>query len=249
MRTTRIRTTVLAATTAALALTLTACGGSDGSGDDGAKASGKTTETTETTQTTETTETGGGAKTDATTDAETDTETDAKTDAKTSQTSKDQASSGSGAAEAAPAKAAATQPCKGDEISYSVLHRFPAEQGEHLLITARNADSKSCWVTSFPSVMLGNTSTVLPHSSKDAPGGSSRITIKPGGKVYSAVALFTDNDKTHTSADLSIALRDQTGDTGPGAETGAFDSKGAPSKFTWSDAEVTNWNTTKPYNF
>ncbi|MEW1922610.1 DUF4232 domain-containing protein [Streptomyces sp. NPDC088360] len=234
MRTTRIRTTVLAATTAALALTLTACGGSDGSGDNASKSgAGKRVATTEgskgsgATATTETSETG-----DSVTAA-----------------GGEQGTSGSSAGKAAPARAAATQPCKGDEISYSVLHRFPTEQGEHLLITATNADAKSCWVTSYPSVMLGNTSTVLPHASKDAPGGTTRITVKPGGKVYSAVALFTNSDKTHTSTDLSIALRDQTGDTGPGAGTGAFDGKGVPSEFTWSDAEVTNWNITKPYNF
>ncbi|MFG2649425.1 DUF4232 domain-containing protein [Streptomyces sp. NPDC048436] len=243
MRTTRIRTTVLAATTAALALTLTACGGSDtggakaGSGKsvataDGAKSSGKTTETADTTQTTETTKTTETAGTAG--------NPDGARHAKTTRTSP---------GKAAAAKAAGVKACKGDEISYSVVHRFPAAQGEHLLITATNADSASCWVTSFPSVMLGSTSNVLPHSSKDAPGGSTRITVKPGGKVYSAVALFTDSANDHTSTDLSIALRDQTGDTGPGAETGAFDGKGVPSEFTWSDAEVTNWNTAKPYNF
>lgn len=236
MRTTRIRTTVLAATTAALALSLTACGGSGSSADgsktggsksvstaDGARGSEKTAETTGTTETVDT--------------------------AQTTEKNSTVRTAGSGAGKAAPARAAKTQPCKGDEISYSVLHRFPAEQGEHLLITATNADSKSCWVTSFPSVMLGDTSSVLPHSAKDAPGGSARITVKPGGKVYSAVALFTDSDKTRTSTDLSVALRDQSGDTGPGAETGAFDGKGVPSEFTWSDAEVTNWNTQKPYDF
>ncbi|MGW7080479.1 DUF4232 domain-containing protein [Streptomyces sp. NPDC054866] len=222
MRTTRIRATVLAATTAALALSLTACGGSgNGSKAAGSKSVATTVgaqspeeTTTETTETVETTET-----------------------------------SGSSAGKAAPAHVATVQACKGDEISYSVLHRFPAEQGEHLLITATNADSKPCWVTSFPSVMLGSTSDVLPHSSKDAPGGTTRITVKPGGTIYSAVSLFAGDDRTHTSTDLSIALRDRTGDTGPGAGTGAFDAKGAPSEFTWSEAEVTNWNTTKPYDF
>ncbi|GAA1942059.1 hypothetical protein GCM10009837_80220 [Streptomyces durmitorensis] len=230
MRTTRIRTTVLAATTAALALTLTACGGSDGSGGSASKAgSGRSVATADGAKgsekasgTTVTTETGGGGE---------------------------QGTTGSGAGKAAPARAAAAQPCTGDEISYAVLHRFPAQEGEHLLITATNADSKPCWVTSYPSVMLGDTSDVLPHAAKDAPGGTARITVKPGGKVYSAVALFTDSDRTHTATELSVALRDQTGDTGPGAGTGAFDGKGAPSEFTWSDAEVTNWNTTKPYDF
>ncbi|MFE6777964.1 DUF4232 domain-containing protein [Streptomyces sp. NPDC057702] len=139
--------------------------------------------------------------------------------------------------------------CAGDEISYDVLHRFPKQLGEHLLVTAMNADSKPCWVTASPSVMLGDTVNVLPHSKKDAPGGTARITLRPGAKVYSAVALFADGKKKHTSTELSLALRDQTGDTGPAVELNAFDKKGAVSKFTWSSADVTNWNTTKPYNF
>ncbi|WEV25233.1 DUF4232 domain-containing protein [Streptomyces sp. 71268] len=139
--------------------------------------------------------------------------------------------------------------CSGDEISYDVLHRFPKQLGEHLLVTAMNADSKPCWVTASPSVMLGDTVNVLPHSKKDAPGGTARITLKPGAKVYSAVNLFADGKKKHTSTELSLALRDQGGDTGPAVELNAFTSKGAVSKFTWSSADVTNWNTAKPYNF
>ncbi|MFF5717718.1 DUF4232 domain-containing protein [Streptomyces buecherae] len=139
--------------------------------------------------------------------------------------------------------------CSGDEISYDVLHRFPKQLGEHLLVTAMNADSKPCWVTASPSVMLGDTVNVLPHSKKDAPGGTARITLKPGAKVYSAVNLFADGTKKRTSTELSLALRDQGGDTGPAVELNAFTSKGAVSKFTWSDADVTNWNTAKPYDF
>ncbi len=139
--------------------------------------------------------------------------------------------------------------CSGDEISYDVLHRFPKQLGEHLLVTAMNADSKPCWVTASPSVMLGDTVNVLPHSKKDAPGGTARITLKPGAKVYSAVDLFADGEKKRTSTELSLALRDQGGDTSPAVELNAFTSKGAVSKFTWSSADVTNWNTAKPYDF
>lgn len=219
MRTNRIRAAVLAATTAALALSLTACSGSDGSGDNASK--------------------GGAGRTVATADGSKSSEKTVET-TETADGHRKNDSAGN---------AQQTQPCKGDELSYSVVHRFPSEQGEHLLVTATNADSTSCWITSMPSVMLGNTSKVVQHSAKDAPGGSSQITVKPGGKVYSAIALFTVGGRTHSSTDLSIALSDRTGYTGPGTETSAFDGKGAPSEFTWSDAEVTNWNTEKPYNF
>ncbi|MEU5000186.1 DUF4232 domain-containing protein [Streptomyces sp. NPDC021622] len=224
MRTNRIRATVLAAAATALALSLTACGGSD-SGSDGAKAdSGKS----------------AGTTVDGSKGSQDSGEASAETSGGTVQADSGQ---GSGAA------AATAQPCKGDEMSYSVLHRFPAEQGEHLLITAVNAGTKPCWVTSYPSVMLGDTTDALPHTSKDADGGTAEVTIKPGGKVYSAVALFADGDQTHTSSKLSLALRDQTGDSGPGYDNEAFDGKGAPSEFTWDTAEVTNWNTEKPYDF
>ncbi|WP_030607729.1 DUF4232 domain-containing protein [Streptomyces sclerotialus] len=208
MRTSGIRTAVLAATTAALAVTLTACGGSGGAG---AAGSGS----------------GSGSGKSSAADVTT-THVAAAQDATST---------------------AGTRQCDGDEMSYSVLHRFPNEQGEHLLITARNTDSKPCWVTSFPSVILGDTSNVLEHSDKDAPGGNTRITIRPGSKIYSAVALFADGTKTHTSTELSLAMRDRTGDTGPATELEARDSKGAPSTFTWSDADVLNWNKTKPYDF
>ncbi|MFI9025552.1 DUF4232 domain-containing protein [Streptomyces sp. NPDC053560] len=217
MRTNRIRVAGLAAVTAALALSVTACGGSDSAKDTGAKEKTATEAYT------------AKSSADVGTRSATDTAVPAA-----HQITKD---------------TAATRQCSGNELSYDVLHRFPKQLGEHLLVTARNTGSKACWVTSYPSVMLGDTSNVLPHSKKDAPGGSERITVRPGGKVYSAVALFADSAKTHTSSELSLALRDQTGDTGPAVELKAHHSKGAPSKFTWSDADVLNWNTEKPYDF
>ncbi|AWN25011.1 DUF4232 domain-containing protein [Streptomyces sp. NEAU-S7GS2] len=236
MRTSRISTTVLAATAAALALTLTACGGSDSAA--GAKAgtsrSGGTADDSKASD--KTSETGGGKGTGA----QAITATGHGASASGSQ---------AGSGKVITVGSTDTRQCHGDEISYSVLHRFPKQQGEHLLITARNADSKPCWVTSYPSVILGDTSNVLRLSPKDAPGGNTRITLHPGGKVYSAVNLFTDSTATHTSGTFSLALRDQTGDTGPATEQDTFDGKGVPSKFSWTSADVTNWNTTKPYDF
>lgn len=249
MRTSRIRTAALAATTAALALaTLTACGSSDGGNDakggakrDGAVASDKA-------------DGGSGSSEGATVDAAKGSGSGSSEGATVS-ASKGNGSSGAGkgtsagTGEGTKASAAGVRACDGQEISYSVVHRFAKQRGEHLLITATNADSKPCYVTSFPSVMLGDTANVLPHSAKDTPGGGKALTLKPGGKVYAAVNLFTDSAKTHTSSELSIAMQDHTGDTGPGVDQEAFDAKGVPSKFTWSTADVTNWNTAKPYNF
>ncbi|MER7177250.1 DUF4232 domain-containing protein [Streptomyces mesophilus] len=240
MRTKRIRTTVLtAAATAALALSLTACGGSDG-GKDTKADSGRSAGSTSGAEGAE-----GSGKADGQ-----DTDSKSSGGSGTSGGSGSNGGSGSGdTTDQAAAGSTAAQPCKGDELSISVQHRFPAEEGEHLLITARNADSKPCWVTSYPSVMLGDTATVLGHSSKDPASGSAKVTVKPGGQVYSAVALFVDGETSNTSSELSIALRDQGGDTGPGHENGAVDDKGGESEFTWDSADVTNWNTAKPYDF
>ncbi|MFI8927453.1 DUF4232 domain-containing protein [Streptomyces sp. NPDC053474] len=249
MRTSRIRTTALAATaTAALALTLTACGSSDDNGAAKNRVStvGKTADTSGKSE-------GTSGKSGGTDAAGTDAKTGGQAAAGGGQagpsgTASASVAKGSGAAVGA-ARSASVRQCDGTEMSYSVLHRFAKQRGEHLLITAVNADSKPCWVTSYPSVMLGNTVNVLGHSAKDAPGGTARVTVKPGGKVYSAVNLFADGPRSHTSSSLSLALRDGSGDTGPGTGQEAFDAKGVPSKFTWSSADVTNWNTTKPYGF
>ncbi|GHC73244.1 DUF4232 domain-containing protein [Streptomyces flavofungini] len=251
MRTSRIRTAALAATTAALALaTLTACGSSDG-GDD-AKGGAKRGGAVVSDKADGGTSGGSGSAEGATVDAA---KGSGSSEGTTVGASKGNGSSGAGkgtsagAGQGAKASSAGVRACDGQEISYSVVHRFAKQRGEHLLITATNADSKPCYVTSFPSVMLGDTVSVLPHSTKDNPGGGKALTLKPGGKVYAAVNLFTDSARTHTSSDLSIALQDHTGDTGPGVGQEAFDAKGVPSKFTWSTADVTNWNTAKPYNF
>ncbi|MGW2181520.1 DUF4232 domain-containing protein [Streptomyces sp. NPDC001732] len=228
MRISRINTVALTAGTAALALTLTACGGSDSAGADAVKTRMGTTTTV------------GGA-----TSAENVRQVSGTGDGKDISASV----SRSGSTGAGTVTSAGTVPCEGDELSYSVLHRFPDQPGEHLLITARNADSAPCWVTSSPSVVLGGSGEILPHSTKDAPGGSARITVRPGGKVYSAVALFADGPTPRTAGSLSIALRDRTGGTGPATGQDAFDGEGVPSEFTWSSADVTNWNTAKPYDF
>ncbi|WP_405551441.1 DUF4232 domain-containing protein [Streptomyces sp. NBC_01171] len=55
----------------------------------------------------------------------------------------------------------------------------------------------------------------LPHSKKDNPGGDKHITLPPGGKAYSAVNLFDYGSKNHTAQSFAIALRGSDGHTGP----------------------------------
>ncbi|WP_339134879.1 DUF4232 domain-containing protein [Streptomyces sp. f51] len=226
------RTAALATVTAALALGLTACGGADG----GSKAS-------------------GGDHSAGTAQSRPAPARDAKGSAAQATSSGD-TKEGAPAAPAADgaqqiaskSTAAGTQPCRGDGMLVTAVHRFAGQQGDHLLLTAVNEGTKPCWVTSYPAVVLDwNTDNVaLPHSTKDAPGGDKHITLQPGGKVYSAVNLFDYGSKNRTAQSLAFALRGEDGRPGPFY---SVVSKGQNQKFTWTEADVLNWNTKKPYDF
>ncbi|MBC3982036.1 DUF4232 domain-containing protein [Streptomyces sp. AC536] len=251
MRTSRTRTATLAAVTAALALGLTACGSSD----DGSKAKGdKTTGTTQ--NQTVPPEDGDGGKGSTTGGA--DGGADGAGD-KSAKGGAERASGGGGTKEAARAKTAPdtadngttadVQQCVGDEITVNADHRFAGEQGDHLLLTVANTGDEPCWVTSYPSVKLGDDlddPAPLPHSEKDRPGGDERITLHPGTPVYSAVNLFDHGTDNRTATSFAMALRDTNGQTQPYY---SIDVKGDQPEFTWTEADVLNWSTEKPYDF
>ncbi|MFH8729272.1 DUF4232 domain-containing protein [Streptomyces termitum] len=155
-------------------------------------------------------------------------------------------SGSAGSGDAAGSNSSA-EPCKGEELSIGVEYVRPEQEGQRLSISARNADSKPCWVVSYPSVMLGDSTTVLGHSGQDTASGTKRIVLQPRSTAYAEVFLVPGESKAEeqSSSDLSIALRDQTGDTGPGMENGATTADGAVAVFRWKTAEVTNWHTRK----
>ncbi|NEB03866.1 DUF4232 domain-containing protein [Streptomyces sp. SID13726] len=229
------RTAALAAVTAALALGLTACGGSDG----GSKAAGgdRAADTAQSLSASGANGKGGAEQADSSGD----------------NSSGD--NSGVGTKESVSRKtvsrtttAAAARQCNGDEMLVTAVHRFAGEQGDHLLITASNENTTACWVTSYPSVKLGGDVDVaaLPHSTKDNPGGTKHITLQPGAKVYSAVNLFDYGSKNRTADSFAIALRDASGHAGPYY---SVDIQGQKTDFTWYEADVLNWNTEKSYDF
>ncbi|MFE2225551.1 DUF4232 domain-containing protein [Streptomyces kronopolitis] len=230
MRTSRIRTASLAAVTAALALGLTACGGNDG----GAKAAGGDHAAGAAQRQSAS---GGDGKGGA---AQADNGGAAKESARSATVS--------GAAGGAASKdTTAARQCRGDEMLLTAVHRFAGQQGDHLLVTATNKGTKPCWVTSYPSVKLGDVnSTALPHSKKDNPGGGTHITLRPGGTAYSAVNLFDYGPKHHTAKSFALALRGANGHDGP---TYSVYLKGEKPQFSWNEADVLNWSTKKPYNF
>ncbi|MFJ6748475.1 DUF4232 domain-containing protein [Streptomyces sp. NPDC091266] len=231
MRTSRIRTATLAAVTAALALGLTACGGADndskGAGDSHAAgtAQSRSASTGDGKGGAEQANSGGGAKAGA------------------------RSTNASGGTDEVASKGttAGAQQCVGDEMLLTAVHRFAGQQGDHLLVTASNEGTKPCWVTSYPSVKLGDVdATALPHSKKDNPGGSKHITLQPGGKVYSAVNLFDYGSKNHTATSFALAMRGADGQDGPFYSVHI---KGEKPQFSWNEADVLNWSTEKPYDF
>ncbi|MFC9232085.1 DUF4232 domain-containing protein [Streptomyces decoyicus] len=231
MRTSRIRTATLAAVTAALALGLTACGGAD----DGAKAAGGDNAA----GTAQSRSAAGGHGKGGEQQANGGGDTTAGARSTTASGGTDEA--------AGKGTTAGAQQCRGDEMLLTAVHRFAGQQGDHLLVTATNKGTKPCWVTSYPTVKLGDVdSAALPHSNKDNPGGDKHITLQPGGTAYSAVNLFDYGSKNHTAQSFALALRGADGHNGPSY---SVDLKGAKPQFSWNEADVLNWSTKKPYNF
>jgi hypothetical protein len=227
------RSAALAAVTAALALGLTACGGAD----HGAKTKAAGSESTT-----------GSAQSRSASDVDGKGGAEQTVSSETVEKGARSATASGGRKELASKDTAGTQQCRGDEMLVTAVHRFAGQQGDHLLLTAVNEGSKSCWVTSYPAVVLdwNVDSHALPHSKKDAPGGDKHITLRPGDKVYSAVNLFDYGSKHHTAQSLAIALRGTDGHTGPFYSVAV---KGQNQQFSWNEADVLNWNTKKPYDF
>lgn len=226
------RSAALAAVTAALALGLTACGGTD----DGSKAAGG--DHAAGTAQSRSASNGDGKGTAKRADSGGDTKEGTRPATTTGGTD-EVASKGT---------TAGAQQCRGDELLVTAVHRFAGQQGDHLLVTASNEGTKPCWVTSYPAVKLGGDvdGAALPHSKKDNPGGDKHITLRPGGKAYSAVNLFDYGSKNHTADSFAIALRGADGRTGPFY---SVDAKGQKPQFSWNEADVLNWSTKKPYDF
>ena len=232
-RTRRIaRSAALAAVTGALALGLTACGGSG----DGSKAAGGD-------------HAAGAAQSRSASSGDGKGSAEQAGSGGNTKTGVRPASVSGGTGEAASkGTTVGAQQCRGDEMLVTAVHRFAGQQGDHLLVTAVNEGTKPCWVTSYPAVVLDwNVHNVaLPHSKKDAPGGAKHITLQPGGRAYSAVNLFDYGSKNHTAQSLAIALRGADGHDGPFYSVVM---KGQKPQFSWNEADVLNWSTRKPYYF
>ncbi|OIV39006.1 hypothetical protein BIV57_02555 [Mangrovactinospora gilvigrisea] len=266
MRTSRIRIAALATVTAALALSLTACGGADGlnasgsahiaangSGNGGGTANGNAgggstgggAQQTDNGNGGSTNGTGGSANGGGTGTGKgtpTAAPTHRSTGSGSGSGSGSQAGSGSGSGGAA----AGVRPCQGSSVLVTAQHQLANQQGDHLLVTISNPGSTTCWITSYPDIRLGGDGPVLPHSKKDVDSGDALVYLHPGQKAYSAVNLYDYGSNDKTATEFAVALRGADGTAGPAY---SVDSTGSTPSFSWNEADVLNWSPAKPYDF
>ncbi|WP_306332237.1 DUF4232 domain-containing protein [Streptomyces sp. KL118A] len=161
MRTSRSRSTVLAATGAAVfALSLTACGGG---GSDTESAGAQTPETT--------VSVGASRSADADAGAGADTDTGAV---------KASASGGKRAAAAAPA-------CTTKDVTLSAA-RHGGPPYTHIVLTAKNKSGRSCTMTGFPEIQfLESHKQNVPSVAKSRPAAP--VVLKAGAPAYALVKV------------------------------------------------------------
>ncbi|MFF2406234.1 DUF4232 domain-containing protein [Streptomyces sp. NPDC058092] len=215
MSTLRNRTTVLAAaTTAVLALALTACGGDDsgtksaGPASDAAAAAASTDATDATT--TGTAKTGGaGQNTGAT-----------KTGTSKTGTSNGSARTGGDTSDSYAYK----HPCKSGDLSVRV---YPREgSATQQVIEVNNVGANSCGLSYFPRVSLG-AAKASDHSSDIRPtvpgglGGAPAYPVKPKTAAIAVIDLNPSGANGLTWIDEMNVLAD--GDHMPNAETQNFE--------------------------
>ncbi|MFJ1546718.1 DUF4232 domain-containing protein [Streptomyces sp. NPDC088246] len=215
MSTLRNRTTVLAAaTTAVLALALTACGGDDsgtksaGPASDAAAAAASTDATDATT--TGTAKTGGaGQNTGAT-----------KTGTSKTGTSNGSAKTGGDTSDSYAYK----HPCKSGDLSVRV---YPREgSATQQVIEVNNVGANSCGLSYFPRVSLG-AAKASDHSSDIQPtvpgglGGAPAYPVKPKTAAIAVIDLNPSGANGLTWIDEMNVLAD--GDHMPNAETQNFE--------------------------
>ncbi|MER5887503.1 DUF4232 domain-containing protein [Streptomyces sp. NPDC001941] len=190
MRTSRTRSTVLAAATAVLALGLTACGGTGTAGGEGAPkpAAGDTATA------------GGGTASGAGTSASGTSATGGSADAASAsrtgqgQSQGKQAAGQSGksgqgtAGKGTDGGAAAPAACGAADL------RVTAEKQDgvpttHIVLTAKNVSGRSCTLLQYPLIAFGEIQTAkdVPSVAKSRP--HTPVVLRPGAPAYAAVRI------------------------------------------------------------
>ncbi|MEU9862804.1 DUF4232 domain-containing protein [Streptomyces sp. NPDC047971] len=183
MRTFRTRTTVLAATTAALALALTACGGADDAGTKDKKAAPSVSTVTPGTAAGDTTGQDGPTSTGAGTTGGTG--ATGAADA----AGRDAAGPATSAAQAGSKKKAARTPaCTADDVKISAAKQDGVPT-THITLTATNVSGRSCTLLQYPLIAFGDIQTAkdVPSVPKSKPG--TPVVLSAGAPAYAAVRV------------------------------------------------------------
>ncbi|WP_097884847.1 DUF4232 domain-containing protein [Streptomyces sp. st140] len=172
MRTNRIRTTVIAATALAAALSLTACGGDD-------KAMGTKPAGSAETATPAATSTDGKAQSEASEAGTPETQT-------VPAEGKHAGGNGNGTNQSKKPEAAAIATCtpKNSTVKVSKVSR-PIN---HLLLTVTNTGTKDCAAYYAPFLRFDDAQAVYPILDDSKP--QAVVTLSPGEKAYAGVALL-----------------------------------------------------------
>ncbi|MFF3392662.1 DUF4232 domain-containing protein [Streptomyces sp. NPDC002669] len=210
MRTSIRRPAVLAATAvAALSLTLTACGGDEGTKDNGAATPAATVAATVAASTDAGTSgsatAASGASGSGTSGVVTTTQVGVKKKAPSRTSSKTSSNAVAKAASKARAKAPA---CTVGDVKISAAKQ-PGVPTTHITLTATNVSGRSCTLLQYPLLAFGE----LPQTSKDVPPVAKSkpgtpIVLNAGTPAYAAVRINNGgvDEKTHTVRSFYVNL-------------------------------------------
>ncbi|MFF4081627.1 DUF4232 domain-containing protein [Streptomyces sp. NPDC001777] len=202
MRTSIRRPAVLAATAvAALSLTLTACGGDEGTKDNGAATPAATVAATVAASTDAGTSGSATAASDASGSGTSGVVTTTQVGVKKKAPSKTSSKTSSKARAKAPA-------CTVGDVKISAAKQ-PGVPTTHITLTATNVSGRSCTLLQYPLLAFGE----LPQTSKDVPPVAKSkpgtpIVLNAGTPAYAAVRINNGgvDEKTHTVRSFYVNL-------------------------------------------
>ncbi|MFE2929870.1 DUF4232 domain-containing protein [Streptomyces sp. NPDC059278] len=226
-----IRTTALAATALLAALSLTACGGNENGKSDAAAPAANSTATPDTGKGPEDVKETGGGKTDAPAE-------NVSTASKGSTGGSGSGGSSSGKNGSGTTGGGSKSPvtCTGSNTKVTVTK--VSRPINHLLLTATNTGSATCYAYHAPALRFDDAQAAFPVLRDSIP--QAVVTLEPGQSAYASIGLSgePDGQELHKGTHLSVYF---TGKANQGS-TGAAAELTLPAGTSWGDnGFVTYW--------
>ncbi|MFE3152856.1 DUF4232 domain-containing protein [Streptomyces sp. NPDC059218] len=226
-----IRTTALAATALLAALSLTACGGNENGKSDAAAPAANSTATPDTNKGPEDVKETGGGKTDAPAE-------NVSTASKGSTGGSGSGGSSSGKSGSGTTGGGSKSPvtCTGSNTKVTVTK--VSRPINHLLLTATNTGSATCYAYHAPALRFDDAQAAFPVLRDSIP--QAVVTLEPGQSAYASIGLSgePDGQELHKGTHLSVYF---TGKANQGS-TGAAAELTLPAGTSWGDnGFVTYW--------